>query len=113
MAKDIRMMVELNEGKHLRVHGQYAEYDSAAGVIKGFGEVTCPKHKRMDFEPTFQAVLYDKRNRICDTTEVTYDGVFSKTGKMVFKFRFDDVTEFKARYVKLVLIAKRTEMVMF
>lgn len=46
MAKDIRMIVELNEGKHLRVRGQYAEYDSAAGVIKGFGEVICPKYKR-------------------------------------------------------------------
>lgn len=107
MDKKVRIIVELNGERHMKVRGHYADYNTRTNSIKGFGEVLSSKYRIMEFEPTFEAVLFDKRNRICDMTTISYAGVFTKTGKMIFRFDFHDIPEFQVNYIKLILIAKK------
>lgn len=111
MGRNIRITVDLGTEKHMKVRELYAEYDSFTNTIKGFGEASSSKFKAMEYEPVFEAVLYDKKNRICDTVVATYNGVFTKTGKMVFRFEFSEVSEFNASRIKLMLIAKPVEQI--
>lgn len=106
MGKNIRISIDVNGEKHMKVRECYAEYDAFNNTITGFGEASSAKFKEMEFEPTFEAILYDKKNRICDTTVATYNGVFSKTGKMIFRFDFTDVSDSNASHIRLMLIAK-------
>lgn len=111
MGRNIKITVDLNSEKHIKVREMYAEYDSFTNTIKGFGEASSSKFKTMEYEPVFEAVLYDKKNRICDTAVTAYNGVFTKTGKMIFRFEFSDVSEFNASRIKLMLIAKPEEQI--
>lgn len=104
MEKKIRIIVDLSGERHIRVRSHYAAYNNNS--ITGFGEAVSSNYRAMDFEPTFEAVLFDKRNRICDMTTVSYAGVFTKTGKMIFRFEFQNVSENQANYIRLVLISK-------
>lgn len=106
MGKNIRISIDVNDEKHMKVREYYAEYDAFTNTITGFGEASSAKYKEMEFEPTFEAILYDQKNRICDTAIATYNGVFSKTGKMIFRFDFEDVSDFNASHIRLLLIAK-------
>lgn len=106
MDKNIRISIDVNGEKHMKVREYYAEYDAFTNTITGFGEASSAKYKEMEYEPTFEAVLYDKKNRICDTAIATYNGVFRKTGKMIFRFDFEEVSEFNASHIRLMLIAK-------
>lgn len=103
--KKLQISVDCGNIIGIKVQNHYAEYDSDKKEVRGAGKCSAHRYASLPFEPSFEAILFDKWRRIHSTVVVTYNGVFRETGRMYFTFKFSGIEPDDAKSVKLSLIA--------